>query len=324
MLVDEVELTVQAGNGGNGAATFLRDGRTAKGGPDGGDGGKGGSVWAQGTTNVNDLSEFRYKKKVSAGNGANGMHHNGFGKNGEDLTILLPLGTELVDTQTGQTFLVQHDGKAFLLAKGGKGGRGNVAFKSPTNRAPKEAEPGEPGQLRTLHLTLRFIADIGLIGLPNAGKSSLLAALTNASPRIAPYPFTTLNPMLGMMGKSAIADIPGLIEGASDGKGLGIRFLKHIEKTQLLVHCIDSASVEPMRAYEVVRGEFGKFNPSLLGKRELIVLTKTDLVDENVLLSLQKQFTALGKPVTAVSVMDPESVTRLRTMLGEELEPSHV
>ncbi|MCJ7826175.1 50S ribosome-binding GTPase, partial [Patescibacteria group bacterium] len=197
MLVDDINLTVKAGNGGNGAATFRRDAMTSHGGPDGGDGGNGGNIYVIGSTNVNDLREFRYKKSVKADNGVDGSRHNGFGKNASHKTILMPLGTKITDTQTGRHFEIQDTETPLLMVSGGTGGRGNVAFKSPTNRTPRFAEKGTYGEERIIHLELRFIADIGLIGLPNAGKSSLLRMLTNATPAIGAYPFTTLEPNIG-------------------------------------------------------------------------------------------------------------------------------
>ena len=279
MLVDDINLTVKAGNGGNGAATFRRDAITPNGGPDGGNGGNGGDIYVLGSTNINDLREFRYTKKVKAEHGGDGSRHNGFGKNAPHKTILMPLGTKMTDVATGQCIEIENTKNPILLAHGGIGGKGNVTFKTPTNRAPKNAEKGTKGEERIIHLELRFIADVGLIGLPNAGKSSILKILTNATPAIGAYPFTTLQPNIGMLDYFPIADIPGLIEGASNGKGLGIKFLKHIEKTKILVHCIDSTIDNPIKAYTTIRKEFEQFNPMLLDKPEIIFLNKTDLID---------------------------------------------
>jgi len=319
MLVDAINLIVKAGNGGNGAATFRRDAMTAHGGPDGGDGGNGGNIFVLGSTNINDLREFRYKKKVVAPNGTDGMKHNGFGKNAPHITILLPLGTTITDLESKKYIEIEDTKTPIPLVRGGMGGRGNVAFKSPTNRTPRYAEKGTKGEEREIHLELRFIADIGLIGLPNAGKSSLLRVLTNATPAIGAYPFTTLEPNIGMFGRFPIADIPGLIEGASLGKGLGITFLKHIEKTKLLVHCIDSTVEDPMNAYTTVRKEFEQYNPLLLTKPEIIFINKTDLINKEQEKEIAQVFLVQKKIVLTGSIYKPETIERLKKILTEEL-----
>jgi GTP-binding protein len=319
MLVDDINLTVIAGHGGNGAATFRRDAITARGGPDGGNGGSGGNIYALGTTNVTDLREFRYKKKIVAENGEDGARHNGFGKNAPHKTILLPLGTTITDTESDKHIEIRDTTTPLILVHGGIGGKGNVAFKSPTNRTPRFAEQGTKGEQRVVHLELRFIADIGLIGLPNAGKSSLLKMLTNANPTIANYPFTTLVPNIGMFGTIPVADIPGLIEGASHGKGLGIKFLKHIEKTKILVHCIDCTVADPLEAYATVRKEFELYNPMLLTKPEIIFLNKTDLVDEKKEQKLALLFLKQHKKILSGSVYKPDTMKQLKRMLTAAL-----
>lgn len=320
MLVDDINLTVKAGDGGNGAVTFRRDARTARGGPDGGNGGNGGNIYVLGSTNINDLREFRYKKTVVAENGKNGSRHNGFGKNALHKTILMPPGTEITDLETGSHIVnIENTKTPILLVHGGTGGRGNVAFKSSVNRTPRFAEEGTKGEERIIHLELRFIADIGLIGFPNAGKSSLLRMITNATPKIGDYPFTTLEPNIGMFGKFPIADTPGLIEGASSGKGLGIKFLKHIEKTKILVHCIDSTVVDSMKAYTIIRKEFEQFNPILLNKPEIIFLTKTDLIDEKKEKDVTSLFIKLRKKVLGGSIYKPETIAQLIEVLTKEL-----
>ncbi len=319
MLVDNIGLIIKAGNGGDGAATFLRNESTAKGGPDGGNGGNGGNIYFQGSTNINDLREFRYKKKITADDGVAGKHKKLFGKNAEHLTIFLPLGTRVTDTASNQAIEITDTATPILIAKGGKGGRGNTEFKSATNQAPKYAEKGTPGEEKKLFLELRLIADVGLIGLPNAGKSSLLSVLTNATPKIGAYAFTTLEPNIGMMNGHAIADIPGLIEGASKGKGLGVEFLKHIEKTKVLVHCIDSLSENVQKDYSIIRQEFEQYNTSLLDKPEIILLTKTDLADEE---TIKKNITILqkqGKKVLTASIYNPESLDSLKLALKKIL-----
>ncbi len=312
MLVDNVTLTIKAGDGGNGAATFLRNGLTARGGPDGGNGGNGGNVYFQGSRNINDLKQFRFKKKVEAQNGTNGKNQKLFGKNAEDLTILVPLGTHITDIDTGRIYEIRNDSKPVLFAKGGKGGRGNTEFKTAINQSPNYAEDGTPGEEKMLKLELKMIADIGLIGLPNAGKSSLLATLTNASPKIGNYPFTTLEPNIGMLDEYTIADIPGLIEGASQGKGLGIAFLKHIEKTKILLHCIDSTDPDPLKTYTIVRKEFEQHSGKLLEKQEVILLTKTDLAAVGQVEKSEKLFLKKGLEVITCSIYDDESLNTLK------------
>lgn len=315
MLVDDITLYIKAGNGGRGAATFIRNAQTAKGGPDGGNGGNGGNIYVQGSHNINDLRQFRFQKKITAADGIPGKKKKLFGKNAPHETIFVPLGTRITDTKSGKSFEIIDTTTPILLAQGGKGGRGNTEFKSATNQTPLHAEKGTMGEEKELLLELRLIADIGLIGLPNAGKSSLLAVLTNAKPKIGNYPFTTLEPNIGIFEKYTIADIPGLIEGASKGRGLGITFLKHIEKTKLLIHCIDSLDNEPEIAYEMVRREFKQYSTSLLEKKEIIVLTKTDLIDKDEVKKTIKMFRKKGKKVLPCSIYEQESLDALKQAL---------
>jgi len=319
MLVDDINLIFQAGDGGRGAATFRRDAMTARGGPDGGDGGNGGNIYVLGSTNINDFREFRFRKKVTSENGADGSRHNGFGKNAPHKTVLMPLGTELTDIESGWHLEIKDAKNPILIAKGGIGGKGNVFFKSAINRTPKEFEFGSKGQTRTVHLELKFIADIGLIGLPNAGKSSLLKILTNAMPAIGDYPFTTLEPNIGMLEKFQIADIPGLIEGASSGKGLGFKFLKHIEKTKILIHCIDCTVDDPLQAYETVRKEFGHYNSILLQKPEIILINKTDLINSRKEKEISLIFAGLKKTVHLMSIYKPPTIAKLKKILNSYL-----
>ena len=316
MLVDNINLTIKAGNGGNGAATFLRNEGNAKGGPDGGNGGNGGNIYFQGENNINDLRQFRYQKKLSAEDGVPGKHKKLFGKNGPHLTIFLPLGTRITDTGNGSAIEITDTTTPVLLAKGGRGGRGNNEFKSATNQTPRYAEKGTLGEEKILLLELRIIADVGLIGLPNAGKSSLLSVLTSATPKIGNYAFTTLEPNIGMFGKYTIADIPGLIEGASKGKGLGIEFLKHIEKTKVLVHCIDATDENVEKTYSIVRKEFEQYNSSLLEKPEIILLTKIDLAGEETIKRNIKTMQKTRKKVLTASIYDKKTID----MLEKELE----
>lgn len=312
MLIDNVTLVIKAGDGGNGAATFRRNAMTSHGGPDGGNGGNGGDVSFQGSTNVNDLRDFRYKKAIRAENGGNGTKHNGFGRNAEHIVVVVPLGTRITDLDTGKVIEIESVNKPVLIARGGVGGYGNVKFKSATNQAPKNRDLGGLGESKNIQLELRMIAEIGLIGLPNAGKSSLLAKLTHATPTIGAYPFTTLEPNIGMLGNHPIADIPGLIEGASRGIGLGLKFLKHIEKTKILVHCIDITIDNPRLAYETVRKEFQEYNPLLLEKPEVLFLNKTDLVDEHKVKEVAKLFKPLHKETFVGSIHDETGIDVLK------------
>ncbi len=317
MLVDKARITVRAGDGGDGAATLRRDGQTARGGPDGGDGGNGGSVLIQGDHNLNDLSEFQHKKKITAPNGEPGGRRNLYGKRGEDVTIFVPLGTQILSDAGEEIGEIINETASILIARGGRGGRGNMKFKSSTRRTPRIAEKGTAGEERVITLNLRLIAEIGLVGLPNAGKSSLLAALTHATPRIGSFPFTTLSASIGMMDGHAIADIPGLIEGAAHGRGLGTRFLKHIEKTQTLVHVIDASVPDPMKAYETVRSEFRQYGSDLLSKKEVILLNKIDLVDPDDLQNIITLFEKKGFSVLTSSVYRPDTITGLKKSLAQ-------
>lgn len=317
MLIDDVTITVRAGRGGDGSAHLKRNAQTAKGGPDGGNGGNGGAVYFEGIDDIAALREFRFKKKLEAENGVSGGRQNLYGRNGEDLIIKVPFGTIVNDETTGKRYTITRFVPKILIAKGGKGGRGNNEFKSATNQTPKYAEPGAPGEEKIIHLELKLIADIGFIGLPNAGKSSLLQELTNAKPKIANYPFTTLEPNLGMMGTLILADIPGLIEGASSGKGLGIKFLKHVERTKLLVHCIASDHEDVVKIYETVRKELEEYNKEIMEKPEVILVTKSDLVDEK---ETKKKIKALKKKndhVYSVSIYDDGSIKQVAEILQE-------
>ena len=316
MLVDNIKLIVIAGKGGDGSAHFRRDAITRNGGPDGGNGGNGGSIYFIASHNVRDLREFRYKKKIEAARGIDGKGQKMFGKNAPHLTITVPPGTRMTDIASGEVFEMTDTIVPRLLARGGRGGRGNTEFKSATNQSPHYAEKGGEGQRKELFLELRLIADIGLVGLPNAGKSSLLSALTNARPAVGSYPFTTLDPTIGMLGTLAIADLPGLIEGASAGKGLGIGFLRHIEKTKIILHCIDLTDPAPMKSYETIRSEFSAFSPALLTKPEIILLTKTDLVSPGMIRKARVMFAKTAKKILTCSIYDPASIAKLKKYLA--------
>lgn len=322
MLIDDVVITVKAGNGGDGASAFLHISGNYKGGPSGGNGGNGGNLFVQGTDDLTALQQFQFKKLWKAEDGIAGQHKNLYGRNGKDLIILVPIGTHIENTKNKKSFEVRDNFTQVLLAKGGTGGRGNNSFKSATNQAPKYAEEGTSGEEKELHLQLRIIADIGLIGLPNAGKSSLLAALTNAQPKIANYPFTTLEPNLGVMSDDVsiskplvLADIPGIIAGASSGKGLGFQFLKHIEKTKVLVHCLDVTDEQILQTYQTVRKEFESYSQRLIDKNEIILLTKTDLVQDDSIEARKKDLSKLQKKIYTVSIYNKDSLETLREIL---------
>lgn len=326
MLIDDVSILIKAGDGGNGAISFMRNARTARGGPDGGNGGNGGSVLAQGSTDVFDLGEFRYKKKIFAENGISGKKQNLYGRNGEDILITVPVGTRITET-SGEVYEITDITTKITLAVGGKGGRGNNEFKSATNQTPMQAERGTKGEEKTIRLELRLIAQVGFIGFPNVGKSSLLQVLTNAHPKIGNYPFTTLEPNLGVMPASptggdgiVLGDIPGLMEGASKGKGLGIKFLRHVEKTKLLVHCIDSTAEDVVKAYKTVRNEFKQYGEQLITKPEIILLTKTDLISEKDLEKKIKSLKNLNSIIKTVSIYNPQSLNGLKRFLIKEVK----
>ena len=318
MLIDDISITIKGGDGGNGAVSFMRNARTARGGPDGGNGGNGGSVFFQGSTDVFDLGEFRYKKKIYAENGVPGKKQNLYGRNGENIIIKVPLGTRITEA-SGKIYEITDITTQVLLALGGKGGRGNNEFKSATNQAPMQAEDGTHGEEKVVHLELRLIAQVGLIGFPNAGKSSLLQVLTNANPKIGNYPFTTLEPNLGVLNGIVIGDIPGLMEGASKGKGLGITFLKHVEKTELLIHCIDSSAEDVVKAYKTVRQEFKEYDETLIAKPEIILLTKTDLIDSKILEKNINKLKKFEKPVLTISIYNEKSIDYFKKFLKEKL-----
>jgi len=284
--IDEARITVQSGKGGAGCVSLRREKYIPKGGPDGGDGGRGGDVIFKATTKKRTLYHLQFQKLCKAKNGSGGQGNNRAGKGGEDLIIELPPGTLVVDVDTGDLIkdLVDPD-EVFVVAKGGRGGLGNARFKSSTNRTPRFAQPGEPGQTLNLRLELKLLADVGVVGLPNAGKSTLVSAMSSARPKIADYPFTTLTPNLGVVQTNRrepfiIADIPGLIEGAHTGTGLGIQFLRHVERTRVLVHLVDAAAIDsdhPLRDLDTVNRELHRYSPTLSEKPQLVVLNKMDV-----------------------------------------------
>ncbi|GAP67406.1 Obg family GTPase CgtA [Mizugakiibacter sediminis] len=285
--VDEANIKVCAGDGGNGCVSFRREKFIPFGGPDGGDGGAGGSVWLEADENLNTLIDFRHQRVFRAERGQNGMGRQMSGKGGEDCVIRVPVGTVVISLDTDETIgdLTAH-GQRLRVAQGGHGGRGNVHFKSSVNRAPRRATPGTPGEVRELKLELKLLADVGLLGFPNAGKSTFIRAVSAATPRVADYPFTTLHPNLGVVRVEAdksfvIADIPGLIEGAAEGAGLGVQFLKHVSRTRLLLHLVDMAPLDggdPVGQVRAIERELAKFDPALLARPRWLVLNKADLL----------------------------------------------
>ncbi len=313
MLIDNVVVTFMGGHGGAGIVSF---GKKERSGPDGGNGGKGGDLYVRGTSDITLLNQFNVQSSIAAPDGHPGRKYRQSGKDGEDTEILLPRGTSLYDSETDQfMFELSEIGQKELLCVGGKGGRGNYEFRSSKNTTPEYAQSGLRGQKRTLKLVLKLIADFGLIGLPNAGKSSLLNELTNAKAKIGNYPFTTLSTNLGIYEGKIIADIPGLIEGASTGRGLGIGFLKHIEKVGVLLHCISADSKEPLKDYEIVHEEIKRYNAALLNKKEIVLITKSDLVDKKIIAKLMKDISQKSKNVITVSIHDFESLEKLKQII---------
>jgi GTP-binding protein len=286
--VDEATIDVAAGDGGNGCASFRHEKYKEFGGPDGGDGGRGGHVYALADASLNTLVDFRYTRRFEAQRGEHGKGSDMFGVKGDDIILKMPVGTIISDAETGEVlFELLQPGEQITIAKGGDGGFGNMHYKSSTNRAPRQKTPGWPGERRTLKLELKVLADVGLLGMPNAGKSTLIAAISNARPKIADYPFTTLHPNLGVVRvgpeKSfVVADVPGLIEGASEGAGLGHQFLRHLQRTRLLLHLVDVApfdeTVDPVQQAKAIAAELKKFDPALYAKPRWLVLNKLDMV----------------------------------------------
>ena len=319
--LDQVKIYIKAGNGGDGSPSFRREKFIEYGGPDGGDGGKGGSVILASEKNLNTLIDYRYQQHHKAERGENGMGQNRTGKNGQDLTLKVPLGTQVFE-EDNKTLIYDfiNPGEEFLAAAGGKGGLGNTRFKSSTNRAPKKFTKGNPGEEFIIWLQLKTIADIGIIGLPNAGKSSLLASITNANPKIANYQFTTLNPNLGVASydnkEITIADIPGLIEGAHKGTGLGVQFLKHIERCKTLLHLIDITNNDLEKSYYQVKNELKKYSSELIKKKELIILNKIDLISNDMAKEIADSFSKkVNKEILLISTLEKKSISRIKAKL---------
>jgi GTPase len=319
--LDQVKIYIKAGNGGDGSPSFRREKFIEYGGPDGGDGGKGGSIILRSERNLNTLIDYRFQQHHKAKRGENGSGQNRTGRGGSDLFLKVPIGTQVFE-EDNKTLIYdfKKEGEEFVVANGGKGGLGNTRFKSSTNRAPKKFTKGTIGEEFTVWLQLKTIADIGIIGLPNAGKSSLLAAITNATPKIANYKFTTLNPNLGVATydnhEITLADIPGLVEGAHEGIGLGVQFLKHIERCKALIHLIDITNEDLEKNYQQVKNELVSYSKNLLEKKEIIILNKTDLLDSTEIKRIMNNFSKnKNSEVLTLSTLDKNSVSKIKAKL---------
>ena len=322
--VDYVKIYCRSGKGGRGSTHFRREKYIPKGGPDGGNGGRGGHVYLRGNRNYWTLLHLRYDRHIMATNGDGGGASRSFGKDGEDRVIEVPCGTVVYDAETGEFICdVTEDGQEVMLLKGGRGGLGNVNFKTSTNQAPRYSQPGEPAQERMVIMQLKLLADVGLVGFPNAGKSTLLSVVSAAKPKIANYPFTTLEPNLGIVsyrdGRSFVmADIPGIIEGASAGKGLGLRFLRHIERNSLLLFMIPADADDIRKEYEILHNELVMYNPELLDKRRVLAVTKSDMLDDELEEALSEELPE-GLPCIFISSVANKGITELKDILWREL-----
>ncbi len=326
--IDEATITVQSGDGGSGCVSFRREKFIPRGGPDGGDGGHGGDVVLKTTLRKRTLRQFQFKRQFKAKNGSNGLGKRKTGKNGPELIIEIPPGTLVSDAETGQILKdLTKPGKTFITVKGGRGGQGNSRFKTSTNRSPRFSQPGEPGETRTLKLDLKLLADVGIIGLPNAGKSTLITTLSSANPKIGDYPFTTLTPNLGVVMTSwgepfVVADIPGLIEGAHKGAGLGIKFLRHIERTRILVHLIDALSIDindPLKDYHTINRELAMYSKELAKKPQIVVLNKLDIPDADGPVKKFKS-AAKDKNILLISAINQTGIEELKSQMVKLLD----
>ena len=322
--VDYVKIYCRSGKGGRGSSHFRREKYIPKGGPDGGDGGRGGHIYLRGNRNYWTLLHLKYERHILATNGESGSAKRSSGKNGEDRVIEVPCGTVVYDADTGEYLCdVTEDGQQVMLLKGGRGGLGNFNFKTSTNQAPRYAQPGEPAQERTVILQLKLLADVGLVGFPNAGKSTLLSVVSAAKPKIANYPFTTLEPNLGIVSyrdnrSFVMADIPGIIEGASEGKGLGLRFLRHIERNSLLLFMVPSDTDDIRKEYEILSNELEQYNPDLLDKPRVLAITKSDLLDDELIEALSEDLPE-GIPHLFISAVAGKGITELKDLLWKAL-----
>lgn len=322
--VDYVKIYCRSGKGGRGSSHFRREKYIPKGGPDGGDGGRGGHVYLRGNRNYWTLLHLKFERHVMATNGGSGSGKRSSGKDGEDRIIDVPCGTVVYDAETGEFLCdVTEDGQQVMLLKGGRGGLGNSNFKTSTNQAPRYSQPGEPALERLVILQLKLLADVGLVGFPNAGKSTLLSVVSAAKPKIANYPFTTLEPNLGIVSyrdhrSFVMADIPGIIEGASEGKGLGLRFLRHIERNSLLLFMVPADADDIKKEYEILHNELVKYNPELLDKRRVLAITKSDMLDEELIEALSQELPE-GIPYVFISSITTMGIIELKDLLWKEL-----
>jgi GTP-binding protein len=326
--LDQAKVYVRSGSGGNGCISFRREKFIEFGGPNGGDGGRGGDVWVEAVENLNTLIDYRYQQHIAAKNGRAGMGKVMTGAAGEDAVLRVPVGTEIYE-EDNETLIADlaHAGARFLLLRGGNGGFGNTHFKSATNQAPRRANPGQPGEEKTIWLRLKLIADVGLIGLPNAGKSTFLARVSAAKPKIADYPFTTLHPQLGMVRTAGtdfvVADLPGLIEGAHEGAGLGVRFLGHAERCRVILHLIDGTEERIVRAYRTIRAELASYGHGLAEKPEIIVLNKADALAKDAVARKRRALEkATGAAVFVMSGVSGEGVTAVLQAVARSVEQS--
>jgi GTP-binding protein len=317
--VDEIDFHIKAGKGGDGAVRWIHEKGKEYMGPGGGNGGKGGDVYVEAVRDIGILSTYRNLKEFNAENGGNGGNNVMYGKNGDDLTIKLPIGSFVYNRDTEQGFDLMKEGERVLILKGGRYGLGNEHFKASTNVRPLQFTNGRPGEEGDFHIELKLVVDAGFVGFPNAGKSSLLNILTNAKSKVASYQFTTLEPSLGEMHKFILADIPGLIEGASDGKGLGDKFLRHISRTKMVLHCISLENEDITAAYKIIRRELEAYSEALASKREILILTKTDLVDDETLKAKMKEAKKLNKDLFVVSIANDEQIKALKDDLVKML-----
>ena len=322
MIVDEIKITVSGGKGGDGMVTFSKVKMSQ--GPTGGSGGNGGNIFLEGVSDLGALRQFVFKKNVKAGDGQNGKSALNDGHNGKDLVLYVPVGTVCYNLTKSKNFEITKIGQRELIAKGGDGGRGNFLFRSSISTSPRKYEKGDDGEAFELRLELKMIADVGFIGLPNVGKSSLLNELTSAKSKVANYPFTTLEPNLGVYYDLVLADIPGLIEGASTGKGLGIKFLRHIERTKVLFHFVSAESEDAVKDYEIVKKELEAHNKLLLDKKEYIFISKSDMAPADNIKKIKKDFLKIGKEVLPISVIDSESLESVKSILNGLAKEKHI
>jgi GTP-binding protein len=324
--IDEATIQVKAGDGGNGSAAFRREDGVPRGGPSGGDGGNGGNVIVVADVHLASLLDFKYKRHYKAERGEDGRNKDQYGAAGADLTIKVPIGTVLYDSETNEPLAdLDSDGASFVIAKGGIGGKGNIHFKTPWNQAPRTAEPGTPGEERTVRLELKLLADVGLLGYPNVGKSTFISRVSRARPKVADYPFTTLVPNLGVVRLSddrtfVIADIPGLIEGASEGAGLGHQFLRHVERCRVLLHIVEATFTTgpertPKQDFEVINRELAQYAPELAARPQVVVLNKTDAIDPKDVAEYRREFAEDGIELHAMSAATGEGIDAVLEML---------